>query len=96
MDNSSARAECQPPAPPSVQILVQYLCDIMQMLRAWYEHFEESIRAVDHAAAVKAHDLMIEGVIAARQIARALNFELPTPLLDWTLTPRPSRPPTGL
>jgi hypothetical protein len=92
MDNSSARAESQPPVHLPELRLIQYLCDIMQMLRGWYEYYEDAIRSVDQAVAAKVHDLMIEGVIAARQIARALNFELPTQPLDWTLTPPPPRP----
>lgn len=88
MDYSTYSPDGQPLLPPSLLRLIQYICDLMQMLRAWYEHFEKSIRAVDRTAAIKAHDLMVEGVIAARQIARALNFKLPAESLDWTLAPR--------
>jgi len=96
MDYSTDRADGQPPDPTELRHLIQYLCDLMQMLRAWWEHFEEAIRRVDQAAAIKAYDLMAEGTIAARQISRAIGFELPPPSQDWSLTPRPERPITDL
>jgi hypothetical protein len=94
MKHNSARAAGQQNVTldPQILVQVQVLCDFMQMLRAWYEHFEESLRQVDRAAAVKAHDLMVEGVIVARQIARQLGFVLPDVAgLTWEVAPRPVR-----
>jgi len=96
MDYSTYVLDGQPSEPPRLAILIQYLCDLMQMLRAWYEHFEDSIRFIDRAAAVKAHDLMIEGMVAARQIARQMGFVLHTQPIDWTLKPRQPQPPSDM
>ena len=92
MKDSSARAAGQQPIDPKLLVQIQVLCDFMQMLRAWYERFEASLREVDRAAAVKAHDLMVEGVIVARQLARQLGFVLPDVAgLTWEVAPRPVR-----
>jgi len=94
MQDSSTRPEGQQYVTLDPQVLaqVQALCDFMQMLRAWYEHFQDSLREVDRAAAVKAHDLMVEGVIVARQLARQLGFVLPNVAgLSWEVAPRPIR-----
>lgn len=93
MKDSSTQPEGQQKVTdPKLLIQIQVLCDFMQMLRAWYEQFEESLRQVDRAAAVKAHDLMIEGVIVARQLARQLGFVLPDVAgLSWEVAPRPVR-----
>jgi hypothetical protein len=69
---------------------IKPLCDFMQMLRDWWEHFEDVVRKLDRVAAMKAYDIMIEGVILARQIARQLGFELPDPsTFNWAASPRP-------
>lgn len=82
---------------PSHVAQIAQLCDFMQMLRAWYEHFQESLRQVDRAAAVKAHDLIVEGVIVARQLARQLGIVLPDVAgLSWEVAPRPMRPSVEL
>lgn len=94
MKDSSTRPEGQQnvACDPKVLVQIQVLCDFMQILRAWYEHFEISLRQVDRAAAVKAHDLMVEGVIVARQLARQLGFVLPGVAdLTWEVAPRPDR-----
>ena len=94
MQDSSTAAEGQQKVTfdPKILVQIQALCDFMQMLRAWYEHFQESLREVDRAAAVKAHDLMIEGVIVARQLSRQLGFVLPdVEGLSWEVAPRPMR-----
>jgi hypothetical protein len=97
MDYSTGRPGGQPHISSDLLPLVHQLCDFMQMLRAWWEHFEVAIRKVDRAAAIKAYDLMIEGVITARQIARALGFELPpVDTLNWTVAPKQYRPPAEL
>lgn len=65
------------------------LCDFMQMLRAWWEHFERVVRQLDRTAAAKAHDIIIEGVITARALARQLGITLPdTADLNWTTSVR--------
>jgi len=90
MKDSSACMAGQQPVDAKILAQVQILCDFMQMLRAWYEHFEASLRQVDRAAAVKAHDLMVEGVIVARQLARQLGFVLPdVGGLSWEVALRP-------
>lgn len=68
-------------------------CDSLQMLRAWYGHFEPTIRRIDATASVKAHDLIVDAVINARQVARELGISLPdVGNLNWKVTPRPDRP----
>jgi hypothetical protein len=72
-------------------------CDALQRLRAWYGHFEPSIRLVDAVANVKAYDLIIDGAITARQIARELGIVLPEVSgLTWEVTPRIERPAAEL
>lgn len=69
------------------------LCDFMQMLRAWWEHFERVVRQLDRTAAAKAHDIIVEGVIAARELARQLGITLPdTADLNWTASVRQASP----
>lgn len=99
MQDSSTAAEGQQKVTfdPKILVQIQALCDFMQMLRAWYEHFQESLRQVDRAAAVKAHDLVVEGVIVARQLARQLGIALPDIAgLSWEVAPRPMQPSVEL
>jgi len=64
----------------------------MQMLRAWWEHFEEVIRHLDKTAANKAYDLIIEGVVTARGLARELGITLTdVSTVSWTPSPRQVR-----
>lgn len=69
------------------------LCDFMQMLRAWWEHFERVVRQLDWTAAAKAHDLIVEGVVTARALARQLGIALPdTADLNWSASVRQASP----
>jgi hypothetical protein len=71
---------------------VAELCYFLQLLRAWYERVEAMIREMDRAAAVKAHDLFVEGAVAARKLARSLQIPLvDVSAYDWTVQPRPVR-----
>lgn len=68
-------------------------CESFQMLRGWYAHFERSISQVDKVAAIKGYDLIVDGAINARQIARELGFTLPDlSQVRWELAPRLERP----
>jgi hypothetical protein len=76
---------------------IAHQCDSLQMLRAWYGNFEPSIRQVDATANIKAYDLIVDGAVSARQVARELGLTLPdVSSLNWDLTPRPERPSTEL
>ena len=82
-----------PPGQPNLSALIAMLCDILQVLRAWYEHFYDAMRELDRAAAVKAHDLIVDGVILARKVARMIGHELVnTDGIDWTVAPPQDRP----
>jgi len=73
---------------------IALLCGEAVTLGAWRDRFGPSLRQIDRAAAVKAHDLISESVIAARQIARTLSIQLPdTAGINWELSPRPAARP---
>jgi hypothetical protein len=94
MDYSSDASTGQQDVLISAAVVTQMaqVCDSMQMLRAWHENFEKSLRQVDRVAAIKAYDLMVEGVVTARGIARTLGFTLPdVDDISWALSPRPER-----
>ncbi|MYM25791.1 hypothetical protein GTP46_24490 [Duganella sp. FT135W] len=77
---------------PEVSITcdIEMLCQLMQYLRAWWEQFEKTLRMLDHAAAVKAHDAVVDGVILARRISRELGWALPDySAINWAATPVP-------
>lgn len=68
-------------------------CESLQVLRAWYAHFDRSISQVDKVAAIKGYDLIVDGAINARQIAREFGFVLPdVSNMKWELAPRLGRP----
>lgn len=92
MKDSSTQLIGQPPMDPFVRAQIEQLCDFMQMLRACWDQFQDTMRQLDHAAAVKAHDLIVEGVMVARQVARSLGIALPAvERLGWELSPQPLR-----
>jgi hypothetical protein len=73
---------------------IALLCGEAVTLGAWRDRFAPSLRQVDRAAAVKAHDLISESVISARQIARALSIQLPDVAgLCWELSTPPAERP---
>lgn len=89
MKDSSTPLSGQPPVDPFVLSQIQQLCDFMQMLRTWWEHFEVSLRQLDQTAAIKAHDLIVEGFMVAKQVARSLGIVLPSVEgMNWSLSPR--------
>jgi hypothetical protein len=99
MKDNSTQAAGQQNIDGALLSTITHLCDSMQVLRAWWVHFEPSLRKVDRAAAVQAHDVIVDGVIDARQVARTLGISLPSvDALDWKLAPRPSpgSPTAGL
>ena len=75
---------------------IEMLCELMQFIRAWWSAFEESLRKLDQAAARKAHDAMIDGVILARGLARQLGFSLPDfSSHSWSASPIPPGRPSA-
>lgn len=69
---------------------IALLCGEAVTLGAWRDRFAPSLQQIDRTEAVKAHDLISNSVIAARQIARVLSIQLPvTEGLQWELSPRP-------
>lgn len=70
------------------------LLELVQLLRAWWEQFESTIRETDRAIAIRVHDVFVETAIAAREMARQLDVALPDfTAYDWTPSvPAPDRP----
>jgi hypothetical protein len=95
MDDTSVTSQGQHPVIITASQLGQLadLCNFMQLLRAWWDHFEAVIRQLDKTAAAKAYDIMIDGVIAARQLARDLGFDMADPAsFNWSASIRVEQP----
>jgi hypothetical protein len=73
---------------------ITLLCELVEFLRAWWEEFNCTIRRLDRAASVKAHDAMLHAVILARQLSRELGFVLPDfSNVDWSASVPPADRP---
>jgi len=97
MDHTSEAGPGQPNDRPDEAHAreLQHLCELVQLIRAWWEQFGGSIRELDRAMAVRVHDVFIEAAITARAIARQHAITLPDfGDFDWTPSvPAPGRAP---
>jgi hypothetical protein len=94
MDNSYESSNGQQGVIVSAALVakIAHLCELSQLKRAWYGHFDRSLRQVDLSAAIKGHDIIVDSAIASRQIARELGITLPdVSKVRWELAPRPVR-----
>jgi len=79
------------------------LCTHMEYLRSWFDFYEKDICAMNDRAGANAHSHFVDGVIFARGIARAANFDVDRDRIqahDWasssTVPPAPEVGPAPL